>query len=108
MNAGRRAHSLEYVVVGVDLRPDSGVGEITRNICSDVSETGLTNRIVSAGVIGVHVCIDDVLNWLIRKSANGGYNIIRHFGSSCSDDEYSRIANLNPNVGTRAGQQADV
>ena len=85
------------------MRPDSGVGEITRNICSDVSETGLTNGIVSAGVIGVHLCIDDVLNWLIRKSADGGYDLIRHFGSSCIDDEHPRIANLNRNVRTRAG-----
>ena len=92
----------------IDLRSDTCIGEITGDVGANVGKAGLTDDIVSTRVIVVHVCIDNVLNRLIGKSSDGGNHLFRRFGLARIDHEHPRVANLNCNVRTRAGQQVHV
>src|SRR5207248_8874664 len=75
--AGGRAHSVENRLLREHRRTLlSAVTDIADYIATIDGAAGLGDLLVAAGVVGMHVSVDDVADGLVGELANGRQNLI--------------------------------
>ena len=91
-----------------DLRALRGILNIEGDVAAGNRAAGLADVLVPAGVIGMHVRVDDVANRAGRQRANGRKNLVREWRVLRIDDEHAVLPDLHRDVAARADEHVDV
>ena len=106
--AGGSAHAVQNIFMRDDLGARGGVGQVAGHIRAGDGHARAPHGVVAAGVIGMHVGIDDVLDGLVGKLANRGDQLVGVLREAGVDHHHAHIADLHGDVSARALQHINV